>query len=92
MAGKTQNVSLMWMKKNVHLDEPTSFLDHVFLGCTQLACKPDEIIVEECTKMFDSRSSAGAMKIYWCAKNHAKTVAWSDDMEGHARKSALSDM
>ena len=30
----------------VGLDEPTSFLDHVFLGCTQRECKPNEIIIE----------------------------------------------
>ena len=27
--------------KNVDLDEPTSFLDHVFLGCTQRECKTE---------------------------------------------------
>ena len=30
-----------WMK-HVDLGEPTSFLDHVYLGCTQCECKPDE--------------------------------------------------
>ena len=33
-----------WMK-HVDLGEPTSFLDHVFLGRTQRAWKPDESIV-----------------------------------------------
>ena len=35
MAGKKQNLAPMWKKliKNVDLDEPTSFLDHVYLGC-----------------------------------------------------------
>ena len=39
----------MWKKlmKNVDPDEPTSFLDHVYLGCTQRECKPNEIIVKE---------------------------------------------
>ena len=46
--------------KNVDLDEPTSFLDHVSLGCTQRECKPNEIISEEYTKMFESHISAGA--------------------------------
>ena len=45
---------------NVDLDEPTSFLDHEKLGCTQRECKPNEIIIEENTKMFESRISAGA--------------------------------
>ena len=37
MAGRRQNMAPMWKKllKNVDLEEPTSFLDHVCLGCTQ---------------------------------------------------------
>ena len=37
--------------------------------------------------MFESRFSAGATeKLPGWDKFHAKTVAWSCDMEGHARK------
>ena len=37
--------------------------------------------------MFDSRISAGAPeKLPGWDKPHAKTVAWSYDMEGHAKK------
>ena len=32
--------------ENVDLDEPTSCLDHVCLGCTQRDCKPNELIIE----------------------------------------------
>ena len=46
--------------KLVDLGEPTSFLDHVYWGCTQRECKPNEISVEEFSKMFESRISAGA--------------------------------
>ena len=75
------------VEKNVDCDEPTSFLDHVYLGCTLRECKQNEIIVEECTKMFESRISAGATeKLPGREKPRAKTVAWSCDMEGHARK------
>ena len=49
-----------WCKKKVDLDEPTSFFDHVHWGCSKRACKPNEIIVEEYTKMYESRVSAGA--------------------------------
>ena len=35
------------LMKNVDLDEPTSFLDHVYLGCAQRECEPNETIVEE---------------------------------------------
>ena len=40
MAGKQQHMAPMRKKlmKNVDLDEPTSFLDHVYLGCTQREC------------------------------------------------------
>ena len=31
----------------VDLDEPTSFLDHVYLGCTQRECKPIEDILDQ---------------------------------------------
>ena len=31
--------------KNVDIEEPTSFLDHVYFGCTQRECKPGETIV-----------------------------------------------
>ena len=45
--GKKQNMVPMWKKlmQNVDLDEPTSFLDHVYLGCTQRERKLNEIII-----------------------------------------------
>ena len=40
MAGKTENMKPTWkiLMKDVDLEEPTSFLDHVYLGCTQREC------------------------------------------------------
>ena len=37
LAGKKQNLDPMWkvLNKEVDLGEPTSFLHHVYLGCTQ---------------------------------------------------------
>ena len=37
LAGKKQNIGPMWkvLNKEVDLGEPTSFLDHEILGCTQ---------------------------------------------------------
>ena len=87
MAGKKQNLSpiLKKLMKLVDLGEPTSFLDHVYLGCTQRECKLNEVN-EEYTKMLESRISAGATeKLPAWEKPHAKTVAWSFDMEGRAR-------
>ena len=59
-AGNQQNLEPMWKKlmQNVVLDEPTSFLDHAHLGCTHWECKPNETIIEQYTKMFESRISA----------------------------------
>ena len=89
MAGRKQNTSLMLKKlmKLVDQGEPTSFLDHVYLGCTQRECKPNETFIDEYRKMFESRISAGVTeKLSGWEKPHAKTVAWSYDMEGHAQK------
>ena len=49
MVGQKQNMAPMWktLMKNVDLDEPTSCLDHVYLGCTQRKCEPHETIVEK---------------------------------------------
>ena len=66
--------------KNVDLGEPTSFLDHVYLGCTQRECKPNGITIEEYTKMFESRISEGA------TEKLSGVAWWSYDMEGHAQK------
>ena len=71
----------MWI-----VTEPTSFLDHVYLGCNQRECKPNEIIVEESSTMFESRISGATEKLPGWEKPHAKAAAWSYDMEGHARK------
>ena len=73
--------------KHVDLGEPTSFLDHVYLGCTQRECKPDESLVDECRKMFESRICAGANeKVTWLRGSGANVTSWSYDMEGHAKK------
>ena len=73
--------------RNFDLDEPTTFLDHVYLGSTQSECALNEIIMEQYKEMFESRISAGALeKLPGWERLHAKTVAWSCDMEGHAQK------
>ena len=57
-----QNLSPIWKKlmKLVDLGEPTSFLDHVYLGCTQRECKSNENTTKENEKMLESRIAAGA--------------------------------
>ena len=51
--GKVQN-------KEVDLGQPTSFLDHVYLGCTQRQCEISKDIDDNFRTMFESRISAGA--------------------------------
>ena len=89
MAGKDQNMTPMWkkLKKNVDIYEPTSFLDYVLLRCTQRECKPNETIVEQHTKTFELRISAGATeKLLGWQTPHAQTVAWASDMGGTCSK------
>ena len=61
LTGKKQNLDPMWklLNKEVDLGEPTSFLDHVYLGCTQRQCEISKDIVDNYRTMFESRISAG---------------------------------
>ena len=61
LAGKKQNIDPMWKVLNKEVDEgePTSFLDHVYLGCTQRQCEISKDIVDNCRTMFEFRISAG---------------------------------
>ena len=60
-AGKKQNFDPMWklLIKEVDLGEPTSFLDHVYLGCSQQQCQMSKDIVDNYRTVFESRISAG---------------------------------
>ena len=92
LAGKTENMKPTWkiLMKDVDLGEPTSFLDHVCLGCTQRECKISHDIVANYRDMFESRISAGAkekLPTRASGKPDAETISsWSNDMEGHAKK------
>ena len=59
LAGKKQNLDPMWkvLNKEVDLEEPTSFLDHENLGCTQRPCKISKDVVDNYRTMFESRIS-----------------------------------
>ena len=56
-----QNLVPMWklLNKEVDLGEQTSFLDHVYLGCTQRQCQISKDIVDNYRTMFESRISTG---------------------------------
>ena len=87
LAGKKQNLDPMWklLNKEVDLGEPTYFLDHVYMGCTQRQCQISKDIVDNCRTMFESRISAvGAEKLPFPQNLHISS--WSHDMVGHAKK------
>ena len=88
-AGKKHNMAPMWKEliQIVDIGGPTSFLDHVYLRCTERECKPNETIIEQYAKMFEPRISAAAtQQLPGLEKPHAQTAAWSYDMDGHAQK------
>ena len=64
LAGKKQNIDPMWkvLMKQVDFGEPTSFLDHVHVGCTQREYETSTDIVDNKRNMFESRIFAGATK------------------------------
>ena len=83
--------------KDVDLGEPTSFLDHVHLGCTQRECQISKNIVDNYMSMFESRISVGVVENYQKLKLQRNLMpetisSWSHDMEGHAQKNAWKDI
>ena len=58
LARKKHNIDPMWkvLNKEVDLGEPTSFLDHVYLGCTQRQCEISKDIVDNYRTMFESQN------------------------------------
>ena len=87
LAGKKQNIDPMWkvLEKEVDLGEPTSFLDHVYLECTQRQCEISKDIVDNYRAMFESRISAGATEKLPYSDNF-RISSWSLNMEGHVKK------
>ena len=72
LTGKKQNLDPMWKLLNTEVDlgEPTSFLDHVYLGCTQRQCQIAKIlwtITEPCSNREFPRGEQGnyhSLKIF----------------------------
>ena len=87
LAGKKQNLDPMWkvLSREVDLGEPTSFLDHMYLGCTQRQCETSKDIVDNYRTMSESRISAGGVEKLPFPQN-LRISSWSFDMAGHAKK------
>ena len=63
LAGKKQNINPIWKLLNkVDLGEPTSFLDHVYLGCIQRQCEISKDIVDNYRTMFEPQISDGRVE------------------------------
>ena len=92
MAGKKQNIDPMWKVLNteVDLEEPTSFPDHVYLGCTQRQCEISKDIVDNYRTMSESSFSARGTEKLSCSEN-LSISSWSYDMEEHAKKCVERD-
>ena len=82
LAGKKQNIYPMWKVRNeeVDLGEPTSFLDRVYLGCSQRQSEISKDIVDSNRTMFESRISAGETEKLPYSEN-LSISSWSYDME-----------
>ena len=80
-----------WLERNKilfgcgDLGEPTSFLDQVYMGCTQRQCEISKDIVDNYRTMFESIISAGATEKLQCSEN-LRISSWSYDMEDHDKK------
>ena len=87
LAGKKQNLDPMWklLNKDVDLGDPTSFLDHVYLVCTQRRCQISKDNVDNYRTMFESRISAVRTEKLPYRQN-LRICSWSSDMESHAKK------
>ena len=61
LPGKKQNINPMWnvLNKEVDLGERTSFLDHVYLECTQRQREISKDVVDNYRAMFESQIFLG---------------------------------
>ena len=70
LAGKNNNIDPMWkvLDKEVDLGEPTSFLDHVYLGCTQRQCEISKMLWIKTEPCLDPEFPQEQLKNYHARK------------------------
>ena len=70
LAGKKQSIDPMWkvLNKEVDLGEPTSFLDHVYLGCTQRQCEISKDLLTITEPCLNREFPRGELKNYHARK------------------------
>ena len=67
------------------MGEPTSFLDHVYLGCTQKQCEISKDIVDNYRPCLNHEFPRERTEKLPYSENQSDS-SWSSDMEGHAKK------
>ena len=67
LAGKKQSINSMWkvLNKEVDVGEPTPFLDHENLGCTQRECQTSEYIADNYQERQKSYLFQGKLSVTW---------------------------
>ena len=87
LAGKKQNIDPMWkvLNKEIDLGETTSFLDHVYLGCTQRQCEISKDILDNITEPCLNRGISGGGTEKLPYSENLRISSWSCYMEGHAK-------
>ena len=66
---KWQERNEMWIQCGKYSQEPTSFLDHVYLGCTQRECKTNKDFLDNYRDLFESRMPASGLENCFIQKN-----------------------
>ena len=94
MAGKKPHLDPTWkiIVNEVDLGEQTSFLDHVYLGCTQRECKTSKDIVDNYRDLFESRMSAGGKENCFVQKNPKQTFHLGPMIWKVMRRNAWKDI
>ena len=77
--------------KDVDLGEPTSFRDHVYLGCIQRECKTNKDIVDNYRAMFESRMSAGGTELFIIQRT-LKIANWRTKLLNNDTQSQLHEL
>ena len=87
LSGKKQNINPMWkvLNKEVDCGEPTSFLDHAYLECTQRHCEICKDIVDNYRTMFESRISEERVEKIPFPQN-LRISSWSNGQGGSCKE------
>ena len=87
LAGKKQNIDPMWkvLNKDVDLGEPTSFFDHVYLGCTHTTMRNKQRYCGQLQNHVRIANFYGGLEKLPFPQN-LRISSWSYDMAGHAKK------